>query len=149
MSYLHKVDCKTAITYFLFTHCLVKEQEPQNLGMSAPHFHSWRNIGGSSWQQHITITILHITWAGSMIGGECFPIWIFLSIKVLSKNYIYRTAGWAFRISFGHINVVLLAECQFKVPVIFQLTAVNCVSLSKDTSKYKIKYYYIQSEHNK
>jgi hypothetical protein len=61
MSYLHKVDFKTAITCFLFTHCRVKEQEPQNLAMSASHFHSWRNRGGLSWQQHITVTILHIT----------------------------------------------------------------------------------------
>jgi hypothetical protein len=61
MSYLHKVDFKTAITHFLFTHCWVKEQEPQNLAMSASHFHSWMNIGGFSLQQHITVTILHIT----------------------------------------------------------------------------------------
>jgi len=93
MSYLHKVDFKTAITCFLFTHCWVKEQEPQNLAMSASHFHSWRNIGGFSWQQHITITILHITWARPMTGGECFLIWIFLIIKVLSKNYC-GSAKW-------------------------------------------------------
>ena len=38
------------------------------------------------------------------------------------------------RISFGHTNVVLLAKCQFKVQVIYHLTAVNCFSLREDPS---------------
>jgi len=117
---------KNAKPYFLFTHCWVKEQKPQNLAISASHFHSQRNTGGLSWQQRITITILHITWARSVTGGECFLTWIFLGIKVLSKSYTCRSAELALRISFGHINVILLAKCQFKVPVIFHLTAVNC-----------------------
>jgi hypothetical protein len=112
MSYLHKVDFKTAITYFLFTHCWVKEQEPQKMATSASHFHSRRNIGGFSWQQHITITILHITWTRSITGGESFLIWIFLSIKLLSELHLWnckmniKNQFWPYKCGFtGKVSV--------------------------------------------
>lgn len=61
---------KNAKSYFLFKHCWVKEQEPQNLAMSASHFHSQRNTGGLSWQQHTTYYHNHLTHYLSQISDR-------------------------------------------------------------------------------
>jgi hypothetical protein len=50
-----------------------------------------------------------MTWARSMAEGGCFLIWIFLSIKVLSKSCNCNIADPALLISSGHVNVVCFA----------------------------------------